>query len=142
MAITLSSVFSQAIMQHGGSAVLDQILGGTLIVYSGSAPAGANEGLSGNTVLATFTFDSTSGHYTVTNGVISLVFLGNVTNPTVSAAATGTASFFRILNTTPAALIQGTVGTSGADFNLSSIVITSGDNVSITGSPSITMPVT
>lgn len=138
MAITLSSVFSQAIMVHGGSAVADQVGGGTIIVYSGTPPTGANEGLSGNTVLATWTLAGSSSQIS-TSGVIALAFASGIT--TVAAAASGTATFFRILNSTPAALIQGSVGTSGADFNLSSVVVTTGDNVSITGTPSITMPV-
>lgn len=143
MAITLSSTFANLVLQHSGTSLLDQILGGALVIYSGTPPTGANEALSGNTALATFTFDSTSGDYSApSSGVLSLKFGSNVTSPTVTASATGTATFFRILNTTPAALIQGTVGVSGADFNLSSTTITSGDNVSITGTATITLAVT
>jgi hypothetical protein len=39
-------------------------------------------------------------------------------------------------------LIQGVVGTSGQDFNLTSTTITSGDNVAITGTPSVAWPIT
>lgn len=139
--ITLSSVFANLLTANNATGsvapVANQIGSGTLIIYSGTAPAGANEGLSGNTVLATFTLSAASAQSS-TAGVITLAFAAT----TVTASASGTATFFRFLNTTPAALIQGLVGTSGADFNLSSVAITSGDNVSITGTPTLTMPVT
>jgi archaellin len=49
-----------------------------------------------------------------------------------SADATGTASFFRCLDSNANVVLQGTVGTSGADLNLNSVSITSGDNVAVT----------
>lgn len=138
MAILLSTTFSNNLLGTGTQGVATQIGGGTLIIYSGTAPAGPNEALSGNTALATFTFSAAGSQGTPSGGSMTLVFSAT----TVTAAATGTATFFRIANTTPTALIQGTVGTSGSDFNLSSTGITSGDNVSITGTPSISWTVT
>lgn len=149
MAITLSSVFASALSSHSGSSVIDQLAGGQLIIYGPGTgtPAGANEALLSNAVLATFTLGPNTGTAALTQsgGVIALAFptgggnSGTTTNPVVTAAATGTATFFRILNTTPASCIQGNMS---SDFVLSSNSITSGDNVSITGTPSITVPVT
>lgn len=137
MAILLSSTFTDNLLGTGTEGVAVQIGGGTLVVYAGTPPAGPNEGLSGNTVLATFTFSASGSQGSPAGGVMDVVFAAT----TVTAAASGTAAFFRILNSAATALIQGTVGTSGADFNLSSTAITSGDNVSITGTPTIYWPV-
>lgn len=140
--ITLSSAFASALVQHTGTSVIDQLGGGTLKLYdaTGGTPTGANESITTQVLLATWTLGPSSGAGDLTNsgGVITLAF----SNATVTAAATGTATFFRISNSSAAALIQGLVGTSGSDWNLSSVAITSGDNVSITGTPTLTLPVT
>lgn len=133
MTILLSNTFANALLQHGGTSLADQFGGGTLVVYSGTPPTGPNEALSGNTVLATFTYAAATAWSAPSVGVENLDFASQ----TVTAVATGTATFFRILNSSSQALIQGTVGTSGADFNISSTSITSGDNVAITGTPTI-----
>jgi hypothetical protein len=142
MAILLSTTFANALLAHDAtaaqSAVADQLGGGSLVVYSGTPPTGPNEALSGNTVLATFTFAAATAWSAPSAGVQNL----DIPTATVTAAASGTATFFRILSSGAVALIQGTVGTSGQDFNLSSTTITSGDNVSITGTPSIAWTVT
>jgi len=133
MAITLSNTFADNLLGTGTEGVASQIGGGTLVIYNGTPPVGPNEVLSGNTALATFTFASAGSQGGPAGGVMDVSFIAT----TVIASATGTATFFRILNTGPAALIQGSVGTSGADFNLSSTSISSGDNVTITGTPTI-----
>jgi len=133
MTILLSNTFANALLQHSGTSLADQFGGGTLVVYSGTPPTGPNESLSGNTVLATFTFAAGTAWSAPSVGVQNLDFVAQ----TVTAVATGTATFFRILNSGAVALLQGTVGTSGADFNISSTAITSGDNVAITGTPTI-----
>jgi hypothetical protein len=138
MAITLSTTFANDLLEHGGVAVADQIGGGTLVIYSGTPPTGPNEALSGNTVLATFTFSAATSQGSPASGVMNIVFA----NQTVTASATGTATFFRILNSGSTALVQGVVATSGGDWNLNSTNITSGDNVTITGTPSIAWTVT
>ena len=138
MAITLSNTFTNNLLGTGTQGVATQIGGGTLIIYSGSPPAGPNEALSGNTVLATFTFNAAGSQGSPSGGVMNLSFAAT----TVTASASGTATFFRVANSGTTALIQGTVGTSGSDFNLSSVNITSGDNVTITGTPTISWPVT
>lgn len=138
MAILLSTTFANNLLGTGTEGVATQIGGGTLIIYSGTPPTGPNEGLSGNTALATFTFSVAGSQGSPASGSMTLVFGAT----TVTAAASGTATFFRIASSTPTALIQGTVSTSGADFNLSSTTITSGDNVAITGTPTISWTVT
>lgn len=133
MSITLSNTFADNLLGTGTEGVATQIGGGTLIVYNGTPPAGPNEALSGNTALATFTFSAAGSQGSPAAGVMDIVF----NSTTVTASATGTATFFRIANSSAGALIQGSVGTSGADWNLSSTSISSGDQISITGTPSI-----
>lgn len=151
MSITLSATFANALMAHDAtaaqSAVVDQIVGGSLVLYAcATPPDGANEAITQHaaaTVLATFALDGTVADFGApTAGVQPLKFTGNVTTPTVTATATGTASFFRILSSGATSLLQGLVATSASDWNLSSVAITSGDNVSITGTPTLTLPVT
>lgn len=133
MAITLSNTFADNLLGTGTEGVATQIGSGSLIIYSGTPPAGPNESLAGNTVLATFTFSAAGSQGSPSAGVMDLSFSAT----TVTAAATGTATFFRILDSSPAALIQGSVGTSAADWVLSSTSISMGDNVTITGTPTI-----
>lgn len=49
-----------------------------------------------------------------------------------AANATGTAAFFRVTTSGGTAVIQGTVGTSGADLNLNTTSIVTGGPVQIT----------
>lgn len=134
MAITLSSTFSNNLLGTGTQGVANQIGGGTLVLYAsgGSPPAGPNEAATG-TVLATFTFSAAGSQGTPSAGSMTVAFAAT----TVVATGTGTADYFRVNNSGSAALIQGSVGVSGSDWNLTSPAITSGDNVTITGTPSI-----
>ena len=56
-----------------------------------------------------------------------------------SADATGTAAVCRCVDRDAATVWEGTVGTSGADLNLNTVAITSGDTVSVT-SMTVTAP--
>ena len=57
-----------------------------------------------------------------------------------SAPATGSAAVLRIRDRDNAAVVEGTVSTSGADLNLNTVSITTADVVSITDFATITMP--
>jgi hypothetical protein len=139
VAILLSTTFVNTLLQHSGTSVADQLGGGTLVAYSGTPPAGPNEALSGNTVLATFTFAAGASWSAPSAGVLPLA----IPILTVNATATGIATFFRMLSSGAAALIQGTVAApSGGDWNLNTVTFTTGDLIAITGSPSIAWTVT
>ncbi len=104
----------------GGSALLR--------IYSGTQPADANTALSGNTLLAELTCNATFAPAS-SGGVLTL---NAITNDS-SANATGTASFFRLVKSDGTTVIMdGTVGTSGADLNLNSVSISSGAVVAVT----------
>lgn len=139
MAILLSTTFANALEQHSGTTVADQLGGGTLVLYSGTPPAGPNEALSGNTVLATFTFQAAASWSAPSGGALNLPLAAT----TVNASATGTATFFRMVSSGAAALIQGTAAApSGGDWNFNTVTFTTGDLIAVTGTPSIAWPVT
>jgi hypothetical protein len=101
--------------------------GGSVKIYSGTAPATADTALSGNTLLATLPLSATA----FGSGASGVATANAITNDS-SADATGTASFFRGMKADGTTVVcQGTVGTTGADMNLNSTSISSGAAVSI-----------
>lgn len=105
-------------------------------VYSGTRPTDANTALSGNTLLAELTLNATSAA-AASAGVLTL----NAITSDASADASGTASFVRILQSdSSTAVMDCSVGTSGAEFNFSTLTFTSGVVVSCS-SCTITLPV-
>lgn len=99
----------------------------SLRIYDGTPPATADTALSGNTLLAQLAM-SDPAFGAASNGVATASAISDDT----SANATGTASFFRILDSNAVVIIQGTVGTSGCDLNLNTVSIVSGATVSVT----------
>lgn len=99
---------------------------GSLRIYSGTAPADANAALSGNTLLAQLTMSATA-FGSASSGVATAAAITQDS----SADATGTATFFRVLSGGGTVVMQGEVGTSGADLNLNSVAISSGAAVSV-----------
>lgn len=134
MAILLSNTFANALLQHSGTAVIDQLGGGSLVLYAGTPPAGPNEALSGNTVLGTWAFLAAASWSAPGGGSVNLAFSAT----TVTATANGVGTFFRMLSSGAAALVQGTVAQgSGGDWNLNNTQVTLGDNLTVTGTPTI-----
>lgn len=105
---------------------------GTLKIYSGTVPTNPDTALSGNTLLATFTFSATAfGADSLSGGFEQAT--ASFAASTVTAVATGTAAFARMLKSDGTTVIADlTVGTSGADINLNSVAITNGGNVTLT----------
>ncbi len=110
------------------NAVTSLLNNGYLRIYSGTKPANANSGLSGNTVLAELRFSS-SAFGSASGGVAQ----ANAITADTSANATGTATFFRAFRSDGSTVVfQGTVGTSGCDLNINSVAIQAGAMVSVT----------
>lgn len=128
--MALAPSISTAARTAAADAVVDLIDAGSppglLKIYAGSVPADVNAVLGGATLLGTLTLDNPA-FGAASSGVATA---GPITSDT-SADATGTASFFRITNAAGTAIIQGTVGTSGCDLNLSSTSITAGGTISV-----------
>jgi hypothetical protein len=109
---------------------------GLLVIYSGTVPASADAALSGNTVLAQLTM-SASAFAAAGTTVQGRADAGAITADS-SADNTGTATFFRVLETggnaalgTPC-VFQGTVGVGSGELQLSSTSIIQGGAVSVT----------
>lgn len=98
---------------------------GLFRLYSGTPPADANTALSGNTLLSTMTLNATYAPAS-SAGVLTL----NAITSDSSAAATGTATFFRHLTSGAVAKLQGTVGAGSGDLSLNTTSIVTGAQVS------------
>lgn len=103
----------------GSSAVIN--------VYSGSVPADANAAATG-TLLVSFTTAAAGASWNVASGG-SAALVSNL-SAVASAGSATTATYARLVKGTY--VLQGTVGTSGADFIMDSVTITSGNTYSIT----------
>lgn len=99
----------------GGSALLR--------IYSGTRPA---TGGTATTLLAELTCNATFAP-AASGGVLTL----NAITQDSSADSTGTATWFRILTSGAVAQIDGNVGTSGSDLNLTTTSIVATQPVSI-----------
>ena len=100
--------------------------GSIIRLYDGTQPTNANTAISTQTLIVSLTISGSFG--TDSNGSITL---GTVTNGT--AVASSTATFFRIVKSDGTTVVMdGSVGTSGADMNLNSTTISSGQTVAIT----------
>jgi hypothetical protein len=95
---------------------------------TGGVPANANAALSSQVLLGTLTFSATPFPAAATGTLTA-----NAITQDSAADATGTAAFYRILNSAgTTTYAQGTVGTSGADLNLNTTSIVLGGPISVT----------
>lgn len=100
-------------------------------IYSGVAPATADA--AEGTLLASIGSDNADTHCHFLAAAVSGVLSKNADIWSGVASGTGTASYFRLVVNTDTGVLstteirmQGTVGTSGADINMSSVTIVSG----------------
>lgn len=121
MALAYSTTIRNAMLDAitsaaGGSALLS--------IYDGTRPA---TGGTATTLLAQLTCNATFAP-AASGGVLTL----NSITQDSSANATGTATWFRITTSGGTFILDGNVGTSGSDLNLTSTSIVSGQAVSVT----------
>ena len=114
---TVRNAMLDAITTAAGNAAL-------LRIYDGSRPA---TGGTATTLLAELTC-GTPFAASASSGVLTL---GSITQDS-SANATGTATWFRIVTSGGTFVLDGNVGTSGSDLNLTTTSIVSGQPVSVT----------
>ena len=108
----------QGLITYAGS-------GSIIRLYDGTQPTNANTAISTQTLLVSLTVAGSFG--TDSNGTITI---SSVTSGT--AVASSTATFFRIVKSDGTTVVMdGSVGTSGADMNLNTTTIASGQTVSI-----------
>lgn len=118
MAAGLRNARLDAITTFAGASAL-------LRIYDGTRPA---TGGTATTLLAELTCNATFAP-SASGGTLTL----NSITADSSANATGTATWFRIVKSDGTThVLDGTVGTSGADINLNTVSIVSGASVSVT----------
>lgn len=131
MAIKLANNSAKA----AADAVVDLIDAGAgagkLRIYDGSQPADPDTAVSTQTLLAELTFgDPAFG--AAADGNPGGVATANSITSDAAANATGTASWFRVVDSDGNAIFDGTVGTSGADLNLATVSIVTNVEVEVT----------
>jgi hypothetical protein len=108
-------------------------------IYNGAAPANAAAALVSNTQLGELVMAATPFSSFTDTGTAARATAAAIASD-VSADATGTATFFRILNNAGTTVIaQGSVGIATADLILNTVSITAGSTISIT-SATIDLP--
>lgn len=128
MALTIAAASCQAM---GAALATDIGASAILEIRSGAKPATPETAASG-TLLVSITV---SGSFSSSGGVLT-----SADPASVAPTASGTAGHFRLKKSGGTAVLDGTVGTSGADMNLGSTTITTGVNVDL-GVITITVPV-
>lgn len=111
---------------------------GKLRIYNGTQPNNPDVAITSQTLLAELTFSDPAFGNAADGTPGGLATAGTITADS-SANATGTASWFRIVDSDDNAIIDGTVGTGDTDLVLDSVSITSGQTVSVS-SMTATMP--
>lgn len=98
-----------------------------LRIYDGTQAANANTAVGAQVLLAELVCNATFAP-AASGGVLTL----NAVSNDAAANATGTASWFRLVKSDGTTVIMdGSVGTTGADLNLNSVSITTGQVVSV-----------
>jgi hypothetical protein len=106
---------------------------GKLRIYSGSQPASAETAPSGTLLVEIPLPDPSFG--AASNGVITLNDPGSV-----NVSSSGTAGWFRVLDSDNNTVFDGSVGTSGADLIVATTTFTAGVAVDIQSGGTITVP--
>ena len=116
---------STAAQNAAGKALTDLLDSGSIEIRTGSSP-GVNSAATG-TLLGTLPLSATAfGAWAAGSAT------ANAITQDASADATGTAGYFRALSSGGAAVIDGTVGTSGTELILNSTAITAGATIDVT----------
>lgn len=95
---------------------------GTIKIYTGSQPA--VDGAVTGTLLVTLTFGATAFATATATGSGGSMSANAITSG--NAGNTGTAGYFALVSSGSSVISTGSVGTSGADLNLSTLSITNG----------------
>lgn len=140
----LSGVFGSGISNMGVVArqatIIGNLFSGALLrIYDGTQATNADTAVGAQVKLAELTFHASTPliwSHTITGTTPSIVGTasgGNAITSDSSADATGTATWFRIVDSgATKTILDGNVSTAGANLNLNSTSITSGATVSVT----------
>ena len=123
MAISYATTLRNSRMDAIKTAI-DAGAAGLLRIYDGSRPA---TGGAATNLLAELTFNDPS-FPSATSGVIT----ASAITQDSSANASGTATWFRVVDSTGTFVMDGNVGTTGSDLNLTTVSIVITQPVSVT----------
>lgn len=128
--MALNPQLTNAAASAAADAVVDRIDAGSgagkLRIYDGTQAATADTAIGAQVLLAELTFgDPAFGN--ASNGVAT----ANAITADTSANATGTASWFRVVDSDNNVVFDGTVGTGTHDLVLNTVSIVSGAEVSV-----------
>lgn len=127
-----------------GAAACDVILAdvnnnptpGYIEIYDGTPPASLGDPADGNTLSTCTLVDGTVDAFAATATTAPLTAVGYTSGGIFaldsSIAMSGTATYFRLLDSAGNPVLQGTVGTSGADLILDSVTLVLAGTVTIT----------
>lgn len=125
--MALTPRLSNAAANAAADAVVDQADNGFLRIYDGTQPATADTAITTQVLLAELRF-GTPAFGSAALGVAT----ANAITAEDNADATGTASWFRVCGSDGTTVLwDGSVGTSGANINLSATDIEAGDQVAV-----------
>jgi hypothetical protein len=127
--------FSDAAARAALDALCALLNSGKLRIYDGTQPTDANTAVGAQHLLAELTFAATAfGASSCTGSAPSRVAQATAAAISdVTASATYTAAWFRALKSDgTTAVVDGTVGVSGCDLNLTDITLTNGETVHVT----------
>ena len=111
---------------------------GEIVIYGDTRPTDADTAIGAQTLLATLVYSATAFGAASDAGPGAVATAGSITDDT-SCDATDTATWFRITDGNNLAIMDGTVGTSGADMNFNTVAFTAGSTISVTAQ-TITQP--
>jgi len=125
MAISLNTTVRNNRLDQVTTAIDAGAGAGTINIYDGTRPA-TGAAVTTQVLLATLTFSDPSFPAAAAGTMTA-----NAITDDSSADATGTATWFRVVDSDSNFVMDGDVGTSGSDLNLNSVSITAGVTVSI-----------
>lgn len=127
--------FSDELTKAAVDAMAAKCNGGTLNIYSGTQPTDANTAVGVQVLLAVLALNATAFASSVASGSAgskTVVATANTITDDLSANATGTAAWFRILKSDGTSIcFDGSVGVSGADLNLATVSIVAGVDIAV-----------
>jgi hypothetical protein len=117
-------------MLSAGDALMN---GGTLVWYNGTQPATPETALSGNTVVATFTFQTPAFGTPAFSGGLMKATASFVSASAVASATGNPVTFARAYASNGTTAVQDyTIGTTGTDIIVATTNIPSGTTVTLT----------
>jgi len=125
--VALNPKLSNAGANAAADATCTLLNSGKLRIYSGTQPATADTGLSGNTLLAELSFGATAF-----GSAVAGVATANAISSDTDADATGTATWFRAVKSDGTTVVfDGSVGTGTNDLVIDNASITQHGTVAV-----------